>query len=475
MRTPMRPLIYLFLALTLAACTSRTESPHGTILAEVGDEIITVEEFVLNYEFGHAHLRAGEDPRRTYLNYMIYEAVLAQEAAKMNLDTLPSIQHAMHTLEEELLIEQVFNEKVLSNIEVTNEEIRAEINKMAVSFQFRFMPATSRQDAEQLYADIARDGYEAVLEARKEQIPELSQVEGQMTSPYLKADEIDPELLDIIKDLELNMPSQPTFYRGAWYIFEVNDIRRVRLAPEDYENKSSSYEKIIYNKKAVEEGGRFVASTMEPLGVTTKREGFNRLEPILWDWYTEDTPERNLLYYIDEAGLNTPYTEALVAEYDTPLVQFDGQTWTVKDFLEHFTPGRYIMPIKERQQFTMRVADVIALVVRDMILLDLAAEEQFYQIPSYQRNMRQWKNSWMAAEYRNLLRSDTSRTWTAEAFVAHAKEKAEKYPVNVRWNVLDTLDVSTNPAVIGQTVNLLKSNSNKSPFPVVAPDWRVAR
>ena len=299
----MRPLLYLFLLFILAACNPRAESPHGTILAEVGDEIITVEEFTLNYEFGHAHLRSGEDPRRTYLNYMIYEAVLAQEAGKMKLDTLPSIQYAMHTLEEELLIEQVFDQKVLSNIEVTEEEIRAEINKMAVSFQFRFMPAISQQDAEQLYQDIARDGYEAVLEARKKQIPELSQVEGQMTSPYVKADEIDPELLgNHQRSRNQHTVNAPVFYRGAWYIFEVNDIRRVRLSPEDYENKSSTYEKVIYNRKALEQGGRFVASTMEPLSVKTKREGFNKLEPVLWEWYSDDAPERNLLYYINKEG-----------------------------------------------------------------------------------------------------------------------------------------------------------------------------
>ena len=467
----MRPLFYCFLILIVSACASETTSPHGTILAEVGNEVITVEEFKLNYEFGHAHLRSGEDPRRTYLNFMIYEAVLAQEAAKMNLDTLPSIRHAMHSLEEELLIEQLFNEKVLSNIEVTDEEIRDEINKMAVSFQFRFMPAASRQDAEQVYQDILSYGYEAVLEARKEQIPELKQVEGQMTSPYLKADEIDPQLLDILKDLEIKTPSQPTMYRGAWYVFEVNDIRRTRLAPEDYENKSGTYEKIIYNRKAIELGGQFVAATMEPLSVTTRREGFNQLEAVLWDWYTDDTPERNLLYYINEGSERKVYMDNLVALYDIPLVQFSNEVWTVKTFLEHFTPGRYIVPIHERRQFTARVADIIALVVRDSIFLEMARDEQYDEIAAYQRDMQMWKNSWMAMEYKNLLRVDSSRTWTAEAFVEHAKEISEKYPVAVRWDVLDTLDVSTDPLVINQTVNLLKSNSNKSPFPIVSPDW----
>ena len=464
----------VLLLVVVSGCTKEEAlEPGQVILAKVGDEVITAEEFLLNYEFGHAHLRLGENSRRSYLNYMIYEALLAQEAEEIRLDTLPSIQHAMHTLREELLIERVFDEKVLANIEVTEEEIRDEINKMAVNFQFRFMPATSRQDADRLYEDMVALGYEAVLEDRKENIPELSAIESQLTSPYVKADEIDGELLVILQDLELNTPSRPAFYQGAWYIFEVTDVRRTRLAPEDYEQKSSTYEKVIYNRKAMEQGGMFVAETMEPLGVRTKREGFDVLDEVLWEWYQDDAPARNLFYYIDDLQLEKAYIDRLVEHYDLPLVEFDNTLWTVKDFVEHFTPGRYIMSIKERPAFRARVADVVALVVRDHIFLQMADEENLGEHAGHKRDLHKWKMSWMSMEYKNWLRKDTTRVWSPEAFVAQAEKLMDTYDVDVRWDVLDTLNVSVPEGKPGPTVHLLKSNSNKQPFPIVAPDWRT--
>ena len=78
----------------------------------------------------------------------------------------------------------------------------------------------------------------------------------------------------------------------------------------------------------------------------------------------------------------------------------------------------------------------------------------------------------MAQEYKNLLRSDSSHKHGLPVRLSSMqRRRLDQYKVHVRWGILDTLDVTTDPVVIGQTVNLLKSNSNKSPFPIVAPDW----
>ena len=463
--------LFFILLLTLISCTNDPVDEKDTVLARIGEDVITVNDFLLNYEFGHAHLRKGG--AREYLNFMVYETLMAQEAEALRLDTLPTLQNAMNTLKEELLIERVFDEKVLTHIEVTQEEIEAEINKMAVSFQFRFMPAISQQDAGQLQLAMQERGFDTVLEERKEEIPELSAVEGQLQSPYVKADEIDGELLDILKDLELNTPSNPVMYRGQWYIFEVRDIRRVRLSPEDYENKSSSYEKVIYNRKALEQGGAFIAQTMEPLGVRTKRAGFEVLNAALWAWYEEEQPESNLLYYIDELGLKKPYIDQLVENYDRPLVEFDREAWTIQDFVTHFSPGRYIMATENPEAFKARMADVVALVIRDYVLLDLADREAMGNNPGFEQELRKWKLSWLSLEYKKWLNQDSSATWNAVTYNQHAQQLMTQNEVSIRWGILDTLSLSVPAGQPGPTVHLLKSNSNKRPFPIVDPGWKV--
>ena len=53
-------------------------------MARIGDEVITADEFLVAYEFGHGHLKTGENPRREVLDLMIREELLAQEAERMD-------------------------------------------------------------------------------------------------------------------------------------------------------------------------------------------------------------------------------------------------------------------------------------------------------------------------------------------------------------------------------------------------------
>ena len=118
----------------------------------------------------------------------------------------------------------------------------------------------------------------------------------------------------------------------------------------DYEQRAPTYRKVIYNRKAMEGGQAFVTETMEPLNVVTKRQGFEVLNEALWEWYRAETPVRNLLHYIEEQGRDTPYTRKLIAHYAADLVHFGDEHWTIRAFLEHFTPGRYTLRARDPER-----------------------------------------------------------------------------------------------------------------------------
>ncbi len=479
------------------------------VLAKVGDSIITAETFQLNYEFGHGHLRQGKNSRRTVLDYMIYEKIMAEEARTMSLDTSQTIIHSLKTLKEELLIEQVFREAVLDKIEVNDDEIRAEINKAAVKFKFRFLPARDGDEAQELRNKIIADGWEETLDDLKEQFSEIKTYESELSSPFVAADEIAPMVLEVIKDLALKTPSEPVFVDGQWYIFEVEDISRQRLADEDYASKTDTYQKVLYNRKAMEGGTKFVADLMEPLQVKTKRKGFEILHEALSRWYQIQTPTRNLLYYIEEKKLKTTFTELLSANADETLVQFGNETWTIWDFLGHFTPGRYSgLRSGDSVAFKARLGDVVALVVRDAQLLEMAQSEELTKNAGVKHNIQLWKEKWMYQALRDFL---TDSTTVSEADVASYYEKKgsemgeqlypfkrlsevdkarirrkmldnrpkefidakmKQYDISINETMLDTLNLTVSKQNPLQTVHLFKNNANKMPFPILDPNWK---
>ena len=459
------------LLVLLAGCTAEPDLPaDADVLARAGDAVVTAEEFRLNYEFGYGHLRAGADPRRDLLDFMLREKMLAQEAERMGLDTAAAVRHALHTLREELLIERVFETFVLDSITVSDEEIRQEVGRTAVRFRFRFLPALNEDDAWALREDLLARGWDDVFEERKRRFAEIRTAEGEMTSPYVSADEVEPGLLEAIRDLPVQTPSEPVLQNGRWYVFEVMDVRREPV--DDYADRASSARKVVYNRKAMEGGARFVAETMTPLDVVTRRAGFEALNEALRAWYTDDQPVRNLLHYIEEQGLDTDYTRLLVAHYDAPLVRFGDEEWTVRTFLEHFTPGRYTLRARDPRAFKARLADVVALVVRDHIFLDLAERHDLADDPTYRRTLALWKEKWLFQELRDRLRARSDAP--ARTLLTRFADSVDaNYDVFVNETMLDTLTLSVSEVNPTMTVHLFKSNSNKMPFPITDPNWKV--
>ncbi|ARA94236.1 hypothetical protein AWN76_014445 [Rhodothermaceae bacterium RA] len=497
--------IVLCAVLALAGC--RPSEPEPPAVARVGDRVITAEEFVLNYAFGHGHLRRGPAPRRTYLTLMLREAALAREAERRGLDTSAAVVHALHTLREELLIERVFETHVLDRIEVSEEEIRAEIHKNAVRFRFRFLPALHEADAWRLREQILAQGYEAALAERQERFAELNWLAEELTSDYVRAEDIDPAVLAVLQDLEIGTPSEPVRLDDLWYVFEVTDIRRRPVGEPDYVEQAPTYRKILYNRKAMEQGRAFVAATMAPRNVTTRREGFEVLHAALWAWYRDAPPTRNLLHYIETQRLDTPYTRLLRDRYALPLVSFDDQTWTIRDFLAHFTPGRYLLRPRDERAFKARLADVVALVVRDHVFLQMAEDEDLGNDPAFQQELARWREKWLFQELRTTWLNEPLDTARLAAYY-HAKEAAldtafrpfehldaedlarirtrfvqerlarladsllAGLDVEIYEAVLDTLSIPESAKNPAMTVHLFKNNSNKQPFPIVDPLWR---
>ncbi len=495
-------LLPLIIVCFLSCKAGETEEPW---VARVGDEAITAEEFRLNYEFGFPQYKKGEQPKRNYLDKMIAEKLLAAEARNLSLDTLSSIRNAVATLKRERLIEEVFNVKVMDEITISEEEIRAEINKSAVSFQFRFLPAFSRQQAQQLKSKAEEEGFDQALGMISNDMGNAPLDPSDMQSSFVKAEDIDPQLLDIIQELPVQEYSEPVQYQGAWYVFQVTNLKRVPLSESDYSTKSVSYRKVLYNRKAMEGATEFISGLMEPMNLRTKRTVFNKLNPAFYDRYKQETLSGDILSQVlqgDEA-----WHLLIRQNLDEVLVETAYGTWTVRRWLQHFDPGLYQLRPDSYEYFTTRFADVVALVVRDYYLLDMARDEDMERKKVVQREVRQWEDKWLFQELRARLLSDVEFTnQKVQAFLdanrqrfgyepdqaisleqlpelqlkrvrkeylnhqilMQTEELRSRIPVEINTAVLDTIQVSKEQRI---PVQLFKQNSNRMAFPMLDPNW----
>lgn len=500
------------IVLLLFSCDRQKESiPEHEILARVGDEVITAREFQLNYEFGFPHLVQGENRKQEYLYRMIAEMLIAQRGYELKVDTLSSIRNAVQTMREERVVEEVFNHYVLSQIQISKEEIELEVHKSAVSFQFRFLPVPSELQAFRLKQELLKDSFENVVARYYSEVFDTNNEEfaEQFTSRVTKAIEIDPELLNHLQDLEINTPSDPVEYQGQWYVLMVNNIIRSPLTPSDIANRSVSARKVIYNTKAMHMASSFVNDTMTPLQVETDRNTFDEIVPHLYDLYLDGIPVGTLWDRIKSNRNQKQYLNSLYTIRSKPLIYTANGTWTVERFFQTFNTSRYQLRPDSYEEFTLRFSDVIALVVRDEVFLKMAQKEKLFDRLEVTRDIRRWEQKWVFQETRSrildtlvfnnqavmqFVNSEHSsypehirgrnfedytkgtvdrfrRDYLAQALMDAADQFKKNHQVEINYAMLDTISVSASSKNPNMSLQVFNQNSNRMAWPILDAIW----
>ena len=143
---------------------------------------------------------------------------------------------------------------------------------------------------------------------------------------------------------------------------------------------------------------------MSPLQVETSREVFNAIVPHLFDLYKQDTPSGTLWERIRQADASQPELEAIRTLADQTLIYTESGNWSVQRFFSTFNTGRY--PLRadgSMQDFSLRFSDIVALVVRDDVFLELAARENLHERAEVQRDIRRWQDKWVYHQTRDRM------------------------------------------------------------------------
>jgi len=504
--------IFLFVLVSCTKNNDRAAVKEEQILVRVGNDVITVEEFRQNYETGFGHLKTGPDRKRTYLDYMIKERLLALEGYQLGLDKSDRVKTLERRLLNELLIEALLVDEVRSKIKITPEEIRREINKSKVSFKFRYWIEDTNEKAKAISRDMRQRGYAEVVDDILSRDPEKRISPGKYETRYLTYLEISPELLDAIKDLPIGEISDPVPLHGKYYIFQVLDIRRSAVTENEYKSRASSFEQIIFHRKYQEAIARYVSKLLEPRQVVTKGDAFHLLAKAIQEWQQLDEKDReDFLESVLKSDSRHPALKTLKDNLDKPFITYLEGRISLGDFLKEFNPAKLTRKENDRTDFYGRLGSAVKLAIRDHFLAEEAKKKNLQKDPEVQETLTQWRNKWVFNEMRDYLTRDVKLTEDeiesyfethkvryktrrdAEprlaSFIKQARQDAHrdkvlqilnrkiealkrKFPVVINQAILDTLHVVDFQKSRWATFQVFQFGTNRPASPTVDPGWR---
>ncbi|MDR9447483.1 MAG: hypothetical protein RI519_07120 [Balneolaceae bacterium] len=464
MKLNLDPLLFFLLLLLFASCSDNETVPpkEEEFVAFSEDWTITKQELKQNVGFANPELTRGDDPVRDVLDLMIAEKALAAEAKTRGYTERQEFEEYTNWITHEEMIEHVFQRAILDTITVSEQEIREEIYRQAVRFSFRYLIAPDKQQAFYLRDVAMNEGFRVALSyLRDDQTGQPVSPEAFQT-PLVKANQLSQSFLQNIQEVELNQYSSPFQHEGQWWVVQPTNITRTPIAEDEIALESESARKIVYNRKALHAGDKWIASMMEPLEVTTKRDVFIQLVEAFYPLVEGEEVTQTAIKELLEASPSKFLTSTLVTTTQS--------SYTVQQLLQWMIPETVPLRTESKKTFTQQLSDAIAITIRDQELLQWGIDRDLPQDPILTRKVGNWQDKWLYQQ-RSLDLRNGGDVRSREALRHYADSLVSTMEINIDQKALDELKEDSLITPNDRYVQLLKQNSNRPAFPLIDPYW----
>ncbi|MEE9289235.1 MAG: peptidylprolyl isomerase, partial [Bacteroidota bacterium] len=384
-------------------------SADTSIVASVGRFVITAHDLMDSYEFGPAFLKRKPDALRAHLEYMIYERLIALEAERLRYDTTRFVRDRVFALEEDLAVDELYRDEILSRVNLTEEEIGIGVVKARTNIRLRWIFTQDMFEATQ----IARKLEEGVpfdsLYALQFSPPERPD-ERVLETTLLELERNNPEFASQIAQIRSQEVTAPLEGPDGFYIVRVDEIWQNPLLTEsEYQALKVEAVKVLRMVNADQLAKEYVHTMLIAANPVMKAAGFNIVRAYLAEkglsrdtriqW---DIPST----FMTEAG---PLPITASGEFvSRPLVSFAGQALTVRDYLRWFDIRQFQLKTSSLKSFNSSVKRTIWKMVQDNLL----SQEAYWRGTDLRDTIQQETRKWEAKLLYLAGRSHLMRTIT---------------------------------------------------------------
>jgi peptidyl-prolyl cis-trans isomerase C len=178
----------------------------------------------------------GPDAEKMVLNELVARELVASDARKKKLDSLPEIKMQMKLMQQQVLVDAWFAEYFKKN-PIKEEDLRNEYNRQlettkggrnANEFSVSQILLSSEQEAQEVSKRIENnESFERI--AQEKSLDKPSAAQGGKLGWLLPSTIVKP-LDDIVLNLKKGSVSNPVETNLGWHILKVEDIRKFKPA-----------------------------------------------------------------------------------------------------------------------------------------------------------------------------------------------------------------------------------------------------
>jgi len=427
----------LSIIVLLTSCSKAPKRPED-VLAQVGDRIITVQEFIYRAELSPRP--PGIKDKRECLDLLIGEKLMAQQAEKEGLGDNPLLQKLVADVQADAVIRQLYLDVVRDKVHISEEEVREAYAKMNQELVLRFFRTQSKEEAEK---------FRQALQQGKSFTSLLEQIYGEPVSDstncaVLRWGQAEEALENAAYQLKVGEVSPVIKTSKGYYVLELkNRIQNVVLTKADFAQKRRSIETVIRARKEAVVSNEYVARFMKDKKVVLKGNSFRhlveRLEKCI-DFDKKPSNQLNPKLQRLKSREVRKVQDDIADHLDEKLVEFKGGSLTIGEFLEKLWIRGFPLDRESPDAFRRSLRQTIKIMVRDKLLAKEGYRRGLHRRKAVKDEVQLWRDYYLYVFLKEKILSQDPQI-DLRTYVEDLKKEFPVYIDNDKLEKINLTDI----------------------------------
>lgn len=362
------------------------------IVAKVGPWDVTAQEFLLSYEYGPAFPKRESDSKKHYLNYMIYEKLLALDGYERKLQSTHMVKEVLSDVEGDLATEELYKDDVLSAVHISDMDIERGVSgeNVHLGIQWLYSP-----DKEEIFhqAALLRNGASFDSLFALQLVDSIKPDDRSMQTTRFKLEMKNQALAAATDSLTAGMTTLPIHTPDGWYLVKIVEEWKNPIITETENNKlHEDVRRALLQHRSDSLSDEYVHRMLLAQNPAIDRESFEVVQAFLGKKFL--SPEKYSAWGLEKKlagrGLNP---DSLATNRSKVLVTMNDGSFLLGDFFDwENTRDPYIsLDTKSPRAYFASVEQLVWRMVRDRMLTQEAYRRGLQHKESVLKQTKWWE------------------------------------------------------------------------------------
>ncbi|MDZ7374630.1 MAG: peptidyl-prolyl cis-trans isomerase [candidate division KSB1 bacterium] len=384
------------LSIALLSCGRKKEAPEADdLLARVGEQAITVQEFVgrLHYALlpGGGKQSLDVSSRRKYLDDLIDEKLAARAARARGLDREANLLPTLEEVRDQAMLRELYLDRIRAQVVLPEEEVELALKRATEELEVAFFRAAHEDEALWVKQKLL-EGRSFAEVAAQRYGRSFSEEQFRRT---IRWGETEPALEEVAYALKVGEVSEPVPVEGGYYVLKL--LRRSPLGVEKTPGLRSAVEQRLRQRKEAQLARQYTDQILRASRVGLYRGALDRLAGTL-ETRLEKEP---FPLEIDPSWLDS-LADGL-AWGDTVLLEIGDQRLSVRQVLSRLARSARMLRFDSVGAVRPALASLIVQLAQDEALLREARRLGLQDHPRVKRDVAIWEDYLLAQILRDRL------------------------------------------------------------------------